>query len=57
MRITPLHQNSDLGHAKLEQGIVNCVARCVDIILSGLKYRFSSYSGDNVDIDHNDGNL
>ena len=35
--------------------MANCVARSVDIILSGLQYRFSSCMGGDVDIDHDDG--
>ena len=42
---------------RLKLGMVNCVACCVGIILSGLQYRFSSFRGGDVEIDHDNGNL
>ena len=37
--------------------MANCVAHCVGIILSDLQYRFSSCSGCDIDIYHEDGDV
>ena len=37
--------------------VAHCVARCVDLMLSGLQYRLSPCRGDDVGINHYNGNL
>ena len=46
-------QNWRSGNARLELG----KASCAGVILSDLQYRFSSFRGGDVDINHDDGNL
>ena len=50
-------QKQRSGHVRLKLGMVNCVACCVGIILSGLQYRFSSFRDGDVEIDHDNGDL
>ena len=48
---------TDLATRDHSWGMANCVARCVDLMLSGLQYRFSHCRGDDVGINHYNGNL